>query len=101
MTKPLATLAILASLLAVVLVVSLGIGAVSIAPGRILQILTASSNVSISAAENSIVWDLRLPRVILACCVGAGLGMSAVVIERVEPPAGPLQDGRHQFLDGG
>jgi len=76
MTKPLAALAILASLLVAILVVSLGIGAVAIAPGRILQILTGGSGVSITPAEMSIVWDLRLPRVLLACCVGAGLGFA-------------------------
>src|SRR5688500_185839 len=73
--KPLVVpLAVLSALLLVVALFSLGVGAVPIAPTRIVQILSRSSDSAASVSESTIVWQLRLPRMLLACFIGAGLG---------------------------
>lgn len=58
----------LAGLLAAAAVVSLGLGSVEIPPGRILAALRGGPSL-----EKTILLELRLPRVILAVIVGAGL----------------------------
>jgi iron complex transport system permease protein len=63
-------------LVVVVAVVSLGLGAVAIPPSRIVHVLFASQEAEPAAADSTIIWELRLPRVLLACCVGAGLGIA-------------------------
>jgi iron complex transport system permease protein len=63
-----------AVILSVVTLGSLGVGAVPIGPGRILDILSGRIDSAVSPAEITIVWQLRLPRILLACFVGAGLG---------------------------
>jgi len=79
---------IVPSLLAVLLVgvvLSLGIGAVAIAPGKVLAILLDGvGNGWESAAgdvEAVIVRDIRLPRVLLAVLVGAALAQSGAVMQ--------------------
>lgn len=52
----------------------LGVGAVIIPPGRIWQHLTGQGVSAEHMAEATIIRELRLPRVILACFIGAGLG---------------------------
>ena len=74
MKGPWLRIACLAALLFVVAVLSLGVGAIPIAPGRIWQILQATASGATPDAETTIVWQLRLPRLLLACFVGAGLG---------------------------
>ena len=54
--------------------VSLGTGPVSIPAGRVAQILTSSSVADRSATDVAIIWDLPLPRVLLASLIGGGLG---------------------------
>jgi len=63
---------ILSLLLVVVVILSLGFGAVAISPGQVLNVL--NPNATPSAATQTIVWDLRLARVLLAALTGAGLG---------------------------
>lgn len=53
------------------LIVSLGVGAVPLTPGEVVAALTRADTVP--AAHITIVWDLRLPRALLALLVGAGL----------------------------
>jgi cobalamin transport system permease protein len=67
-------LAILSVVLFMTALVSLGVGAVTISPGRILQILTERKENAVASTELTIIWELRLPRLLLACFVGAGLG---------------------------
>jgi iron complex transport system permease protein len=55
-------------------VLSLGVGPYPIAPSRIWPILQATLSGAAPNAETTIVWQLRLPRLLLACFVGAGLG---------------------------
>ena len=73
MKRPAIRLVILGVVLLIAALLSLGVGAVTISPGRILQILTDRGN-SVASTELTIIWELRLPRLLLACVVGAGLG---------------------------
>jgi iron complex transport system permease protein len=63
---------VLAAVLLLTALVSVGIGPVTIAPSRVAQILLFDAE-SALATEATIVRELRLPRVLLACLVGAGL----------------------------
>lgn len=62
------------ALVVVVMVVSIGVGPVSISPTRVFEILFASDGSRSPATDATIIWELRLPRALLACVVGAGLG---------------------------
>ena len=74
MKRSLVRLLILSVVLVIAAILSLGVGAVTISPGRILQILLADRGNSLASTEMTIIWELRLPRLLLACFVGAGLG---------------------------
>lgn len=74
MKRPLVRLLILSVVLVIAAILSLGVGAVTISPGRILQLLLADRGNSLASTEMTIIWELRLPRLLLACFVGAGLG---------------------------
>jgi iron complex transport system permease protein len=70
------SLLLLVALLVVLTVVSLGTGAVSIAPGRIIEILWSERSVDQPPSDFTIIWELRFPRLLLGCLVGAGLGVA-------------------------
>ncbi|HUG71015.1 MAG TPA: iron ABC transporter permease [Pirellulaceae bacterium] len=74
MKKPLTRLLILVVVLLVTALISLGMGAVPIAFQRVLQIMASGQDAAMGSAETTIIWELRLPRILLACFVGAGLG---------------------------
>jgi iron complex transport system permease protein len=61
-----------AALLAAV-VLSLGMGAVALPPGRVLGALLDRANPALRPADVAIVWHLRLARALLVVLVGAGL----------------------------
>ncbi len=73
----------LAGLLAVVLVLSLGLGAVPMAPGRVLAALAIHTPWvgQVDAAEVTIIWDLRLARALLAALIGAGLAAAGAAFQ--------------------
>jgi len=64
------------ALLVVTALVSVGIGAVRIGPGRLCELLFNSAQPGTHSAEATIFWQLRLPRVLLASLIGAGLGVA-------------------------
>ena len=72
MKRPLLFLAVLASLLAAAMLLSLWVGPTSIPTGRVFGILL-SWDWDNADTDALIVWQLRLPRVLLATFVGAGL----------------------------
>lgn len=79
--------------LSVVLAVS--VGAVAIPPGMVWGIVLDRALPGLvtpdwSAGRESIVWDIRLPRVILAALVGAGLGLVGAALQSVT--RNPLAD---------
>jgi len=70
------------------LLLAIGIGTVNISPIDIFRILAHSifnAHISehISAANISIIWNLRLPRALLAFFVGAALSVSGAVMQSV------------------
>ena len=73
-------------LLAAGLVMGLCLGAVNLGPARVLDGLLDRND----ALARTIVWDLRLPRVLLAALVGASLGVSGGLLQGVT--RNPLAD---------
>lgn len=72
--------------LVVTAVLGVGIGAVSISPLTVLNIITHNLfgqpvAVTWTAAEESIVWQVRLPRVLLGVAVGAGLAVCGAALQ--------------------
>lgn len=64
-------------LLAGVVIFSLGVGASGIPPGRVVGLFFHGG----SAADRSIVLDIRLPRIILGFAVGSALSLAGVVLQ--------------------
>jgi iron complex transport system permease protein len=64
-------------LLALLSIVSLSVGTVSIPFAHTLSTLTGGG----SGTERTIIIGIRLPRILLAMCVGAGLSVSGVVFQ--------------------
>ncbi len=67
-------------LLAVALsaIAALGIGAVPLAPAEVLRVLLGRSS---DETLRTILWELRLPRVLLALLVGGALGMTGAAFQ--------------------
>jgi iron complex transport system permease protein len=59
-------------------ILSLGVGAVSISFADIIDAVFTPSAISTSGTEQSILLQLRLPRIVSACVVGASLGAAGV-----------------------
>ncbi|MBX0328240.1 iron ABC transporter permease [Oscillochloris sp. ZM17-4] len=60
---------------------SLGLGAVWLSPGEVARALLAPDSPDVRATAVTIVWDLRLARVLLAAVVGAGLAGSGAAFQ--------------------
>ncbi|WP_418275698.1 FecCD family ABC transporter permease [Isoptericola jiangsuensis] len=71
--------------LAVVCVVAVGIGPVAIAPSTVADVvlgrLGLADTAGTGAADDSIVWLIRVPRVVLGVAVGAALALAGVVVQ--------------------
>lgn len=74
-------------LLVVTLILSVGIGPVSVPPQTVIDVVLSklglSSTQAPSAAEASIVWDIRFPRVLLGAAAGAGLAVCGAALQGV------------------
>ncbi len=72
-------------LLATVIVISFGIGPLRIAPGEVLKVFAAKLGLidieSLPHREVSVVWNLRVPRALLAVLVGASLAMAGAGLQ--------------------
>lgn len=66
-------LTLLGACLSLALVISLGVGAVQVPVEQMLSALFGRPDRALRAADLTIIWDLRLPRAVLAALVGAGL----------------------------
>lgn len=64
----------LSLVLAIAMAVSLAIGAVPISVGGIFELMVGMDRPSLSQTEQVILLQLRLPRLLTACLVGASLG---------------------------
>lgn len=78
--RPALTLTILVLALGVAAVLSMGVGAVAIPPGEVVKALLPGMEPA-RASHHTIVWDLRLPRVLLAIIVGGGLGAAGAAFQ--------------------
>lgn len=70
--------------LAASMVVALGIGAVSVPAGTVLEVVARRLGVGgldVSVLDDRIVWQLRMPRVLGAAATGAGLAIAGAVLQ--------------------
>ncbi|MEV7431533.1 iron ABC transporter permease [Nocardioides sp. NPDC092400] len=76
----------LAALLVVTVVAGVGAGAVGVPPGTVARVLGhhllgVPGEVTWSLPQDAIVWQVRLPRVVLGLLVGAGLAVCGVALQ--------------------
>ena len=69
---------LLIALLPTALILALGIGPVRLAPWEILQALIGQAD---TARIDAIVWQLRLPRALMAGLIGAALGVAGALMQ--------------------
>jgi len=86
------TLLVLTGFLLVILVFSLGVGAVFISPDRVLNVLVNPNKPGLDPTDIAIVRDLRLARILLAALVGAGLATAGAAFQALfrNPLADPF-----------
>ncbi|AQQ54582.1 FecCD family ABC transporter permease [Planococcus lenghuensis] len=77
----------LVAVLLLMMIVSLGIGQLAIAPHRVIQALLGIG----TEMERLVVWSFRMPRILLAVFAGAGLAMSGAILQGIirNPLASP------------
>ncbi|MEM9666226.1 MAG: iron ABC transporter permease [Bacteroidota bacterium] len=76
----------LAVTLPVVLVVASGIGAVSVPPADVWEVVSTrlvGGSPQVTPEVERIIWDFRVPRVLLAAVVGAALSLAGVCLQAV------------------
>lgn len=86
-------LVVLGALLVVVVLVAAAIGSVSVSVGDSWQIVWAhvtGATPNVNPAFDQIVWNFRIPRVLLAALCGAGLAVAGVVLQALV--SNPLAD---------
>lgn len=78
-----ALLGSLAAVLAVSVVLAVGLGSTPIAARDVLHAIAAHGlgHAPASATSDAIVWEIRLPRVLLGALVGAALAMAGAVLQ--------------------
>ncbi|NUU21810.1 MAG: iron ABC transporter permease [Streptomycetaceae bacterium] len=86
--------AVLSVLLALLMLVAIGIGSVDVPVADTWHIVTrhlaGRSTDGLDPVQNQIVWEYRMPRVLLAALAGAGLAVAGVVLQALV--ANPLAD---------
>ncbi len=74
-------------LLVTAFLVNVGTGAVPISPVQVLAILAQHAGVTLDVAgtpqQDAVLWNIRLPRVLLAALVGGGLALAGAVLQGV------------------
>ncbi|MGH2531912.1 MAG: FecCD family ABC transporter permease [Thermomicrobiales bacterium] len=85
--SPAALLPILAALFGLAVLLGVGIGAVAIRPAEVAAILAdkagVDSGVDVTRQQSAVLWAIRLPRVLLAALVGAGLAVSGAALQGI------------------
>lgn len=64
-----------------VVVLAVGVGSVRVAPAAVLEALGRGLAGELAGSSDTIVWKIRLPRVLLAALVGSALALSGVVFQ--------------------
>lgn len=88
-TRCITVFAVLAATFAAVIIISINTGSVSIPVGRILRILLLKQG---DAGEVSIIWKIRMPRILQAAVLGGALALSGFLLQTFfgNPIAGPF-----------
>ncbi|QTX06196.1 putative F420-0 ABC transporter permease subunit [Agromyces archimandritae] len=84
---------VLALLLAASVVVAIAIGPADLTPGEVWQSFLARLGLAespLSTVREAIVWELRLPRILTAAAVGAGLALCGAIMQALT--RNPLAD---------
>ena len=80
-------LPILAVVLSVAFLLGVGIGAVAVPPDVVVAILLSKIGVSVETAvsqqQMAVLWNIRLPRVVLGGLVGAALAVSGALLQGI------------------
>ena len=78
-------LLLLSAVLVLGVVLAAGLGAVRIEPSQVVTILAGHAGVPLPSAhtaqQDSVLWFLRLPRVVLACLVGGSLALCGAAMQ--------------------
>jgi iron complex transport system permease protein len=75
-------IALLAALLAAVALVNLGYGASDVSFAHLLAaVLSGADDTALSLRERIIIYDIRLPRMVLGALIGAALAVSGAVLQ--------------------
>ncbi|WP_435597228.1 FecCD family ABC transporter permease [Streptomyces anulatus] len=85
--RPALLVAALAALLAVLCLLSIGLGALSIPPGDVIKALTGQPT---GSRIEDVIWSVRIPRTALGLAAGAALGLSGCVMQALT--RNPLAD---------
>ncbi|MEU1622832.1 iron ABC transporter permease [Streptomyces sp. NPDC005722] len=85
--RPALLVVLLATALAVLCVLSIGLGAVDIPPDRVVRALFGHPS---SRLVDNIVWTVRVPRTVLGVTAGAALGLSGALMQALT--RNPLAD---------
>lgn len=79
--------AVLSGMLLAAVVLALAVGAVSIGPGSVVGILLdhlgLDTGLTFTSTQDAVLWSIRLPRVVLAGLVGAGLAVAGVLFQGI------------------
>ena len=70
-------------LLGFVIVLATGVGAVTLSPGEVVRAVWHGLTGEVAGTGDTIVWRIRLPRVLLAALVGGSLALSGVAYQGV------------------
>jgi iron complex transport system permease protein len=85
--RPATLFPLLAALLMAALLLNVGVGAVAIGPVQIVAILLERVGVHLDIAfsqqQESVLWAIRLPRVVLAALVGGGLAVAGGALQGI------------------
>lgn len=82
--------------------IAVALGVADLSPGLVVRVLAARTGLPVAPPTlltDSIVWDLRLPRVLLAGLVGAGLAVCGAVLQALT--RNPLADPYLLGISGG
>lgn len=77
--RAIAALAITGGLLVFAIVAATAFGAITLSPAQVLNGLFDGGDLF----ARQVVWDLRLPRVLVAALVGAGLAIAGTILQAV------------------
>ena len=77
----------LIALLAAAVLVNAGVGAVRVPPGEVAAVLLGRvgipTGIEVDVLREQVVWGIRMPRILLAICVGAGLGVAGASLQAI------------------